>query len=410
MSPNYDAHQQVFALSLAANVIRNCPGTCEDLQKELYETLPALTDRYVGADWYPVWGPVVWKHRGATPDHPPGLTWFVMVNPSLKFDDDTTCRTYVVVIAATTGETIDSYDWRYDDLATGDTFKLHDWFYGPGGIKNEPEPASKVPFQYDEVIANGIAQGVHTLANTPPAENGQSSLADWLKKLEPPTGSRLIFTGHGLGGALSPTLAVMLSKLKYLGQFGPGNVLVYPTAGLSPGNFHFARLFKETFPPIGTAGTYKVWNQNVVNSLDIVPHAWCTDRSEDLNLHSTSTIYDTHPSLEFRVLFWAAVKKLCWLADSSWVAYSPLSNSPFSGEMSSERPEGVDAEFVNSVEKQHTEAYYKFILGTTDVPELWGSPTDENRFISYPVIGGIYPQIMSTETKKEIASLRRFLN
>lgn len=405
MTLKYDAHQQIFGLSLASNIVRLCQGTSEELQKKLAENLPSTIDKYVGLGWEIVWGPAVWKHNEATSEMPPDNVWFVAKNPALKFDDGTTSCTYVVAIAATTGQTMDSYDWKYEDFAVGETVNLIDWIDGPGGITVAPLPAPKLALKSRVLVANGTAQAVYTIANALPTGTGQSSLADWLKALQPPVGSKLIFTGHSLGGALSPTLAVTLSKAECLKQFSQGHSLVYPTAGASPGNSHFADLFQTTFPPIGKAGTYHVWNQNIVNSLDVVPHAWCTDESQDLNVHVIKTIYGRPKSLKFRVLLWAAVEKLCWLADSAWIVYRPINHSTFPGVKPSAPPENLNPDFMKDVEGQHMDAYYKFILGTTDIPPDLCPSTDENRYASYPVIGALYPHILNSETAEELMEL-----
>lgn len=404
MSPNYDVHQQVFGLSIASNAVRDCQGTSEEVQKLLAENLPSLINENVGSGWEVVWGPAVWKHAGATPDLPPDNVWFVAKHPSLKFEDGTTSCAYVVAIAATTGQAIESYDWKYEDFAVGTTVNFDDWVDGPGGITTPPEPAWKISIKSRTLIANGTAQAVYTLANTLPTGTGQSSLADWLKALEPPVGSKLIFTGHSLGGALSPTLAVTLSKAGYLRQFGQSCTLVYPTAGASPGNEKFASLFKATFPPIGKAGTYRVWNQNIVNNLDVVPHGWCTSESQDLNLHVINTIYGKPTSFKFQLLLWVAVEKLCWLADGAWIIYQPISHNVFPGVMPSATPEDL-AHFMADIEAQHMDAYYKFILGTTDVPPPLCPATKEHRYASYPVIGSIYPHVLRSQTAEVFSGI-----
>ncbi|KAF8598755.1 hypothetical protein BDV93DRAFT_592982 [Ceratobasidium sp. AG-I] len=400
MPPNYDVYQQIFGLSIASNAARSCQGTSEDIQKILAENLPSAIDRYVGSGWEIVWGPAAWKHAGATSEVPPDNVWFIAKHSSLKFEDNTTSCTYVVAIAATTGKTMNSYDWKYENFAVGEVVNLLDWISAPGGIVVAPPPAPKVALNSRVLVANGTAQAVHTLASALPTWTGQASLANWLKMVDAPAGSKIIFTGHSLGGALSPTLALTLEQAGYLRHFDAGCTLVYPTAGASPGNGNFAKLFQATFPPIGEAGTYQVWNQNVVNNLDVVPHAWCSNTSQSLNLRAIATIYGqpTEPKLQIALRF--AVEWLCGMADLSWNTYIPISHSIFSGVMPSAPPQNLP-EFMKIVEEQHVQAYYKFILDTTDVPEVLGPATDQNRYASYPVAGALFDQVSKLEAVEE---------
>ena len=86
--------------------------------------------------------------------------------------------------------------------------------------------------------------------------------------------STLIFAGHSLGGALSPTLALFLYPQPQ--ESGWKQVLVLPTAGASPGNEPFAKLFAAAYPPVasGVSAPYGTWNTNYANAADAVPHAW----------------------------------------------------------------------------------------------------------------------------------------
>ncbi|KAF8598754.1 hypothetical protein BDV93DRAFT_547242 [Ceratobasidium sp. AG-I] len=393
MPPNLDVFQQVFALSLASNAVRYCEGPSEEIQKTLAAKLPSLIHTNINPDWQVVWGPAVWKHDKSTAEQPPDNVWFVAKHPSLTFEGGSEHCTYVVAIAATTGEDRKSYDWRYEDFAVGKVVDLLGWIGGKEGIT--ARPVSARGFDKSKVwVANGTAKAVHTLANALPTGTGQSSLAEWLKALEPNTGARLIFTGHSLGGALSPTLAVTLSKAGYLKNFEAECTLAYPTAGASPGNDRFAHLFQDTFPPSGKSGTYQVWNQNVVNSLDIVPHAWCTDKSQDLNLQAINTIYGKLPKWGLIAKLYATVKYLCIIAGLSWVTYWPINHSTFHGEAPSP-PKTMD-EFENEAEKQHTNAYAKFILGSPNLPDPI-CPEKKHGCFGIPVLGAMHPHLSEME-------------
>ncbi|MEI9987796.1 MAG: hypothetical protein WDN69_34535 [Aliidongia sp.] len=105
--------------------------------------------------------------------------------------------------------------------------------------------------------------------------SGTQSLAAYLAAAAGTGKNRtLIFTGHSLAGALSPTLALYLFTQGGLSLPAWQAVNVYPTAGYSPGNQAFSQFFTSLFEPTGNTGTYQVWNRDVWNALDVVPRAW----------------------------------------------------------------------------------------------------------------------------------------
>jgi hypothetical protein len=76
----------------------------------------------------------------------------------------------------------------------------------------------------------------------------------------------IIFTGHSLGGALSPTLALAVSDQAR--EWVNGNsvmISVEPSAGATPGNQDFSEYYGEQLG----ASTTRLWN-----NIDVVPHAW----------------------------------------------------------------------------------------------------------------------------------------
>jgi hypothetical protein len=100
------------------------------------------------------------------------------------------------------------------------------------------------------------------------------TLLSYLQARADASTSTLIFTGHSLGGALSPTLALAL-KEQGLNLKDWKAVYVYPTAGPTAGNATFATYFSQTFPQSATGSQpWQVWNADLANSLDIVPRAW----------------------------------------------------------------------------------------------------------------------------------------
>ncbi|KAB5589281.1 hypothetical protein CTheo_7281 [Ceratobasidium theobromae] len=354
-----DVFQKVLQLSIASNMIRYCKNNAKSLQDMLAEKLPGALTEYAGKGWEVVWGPAVWKHKGATKNMSPDNVWYVAKNPALEFEDGSTSCAYVVAIAGTAGTELMSYDWTHEDFNIGQVVDLLGWINGQG-ITKVPVPSIPIPGDGKVYTARGTTNAVHILAAAPPVDSSQS-LCEFLQTIDAPAGSKLIFTGHSLGAALSPTLAVALTKAGYTSKF-QGRTLVYPTGGATPGNDQFVDLFKELFPPLGTPSTYRVWNQNIVNRIDIVPQAWCLDPSVDLHLSNIPTLYGALPWLLNKTMR-GGISIMEGYSRKSKIGYKPIPHSVFSGTPPSSPPKTFE-QLVFVVEAQHLDEYGTFILGT----------------------------------------------
>jgi hypothetical protein len=124
-----------------------------------------------------------------------------------------------------------------------------------------------------------------------PQPNGQDQppqrLFEYLQGVQSKDAT-LIITGHSLGGALSPILALALFT-----QGGPlqkenwGQVYVLPIAGATPGNADLAAAFAAVFPAIPeqvpstpNLAAEPLWNCNIANKFDFVPLAWVPSELE----------------------------------------------------------------------------------------------------------------------------------
>ncbi|OJA11955.1 hypothetical protein AZE42_08069 [Rhizopogon vesiculosus] len=201
--------------------------------------------------------------------------------------------------------------------------------------------------------------------------------------------TRVVFTGHSLGGALSPTIALALVKSRTM----QGEVLVYPTAGPSPGNGSFAKLFAQTFPSPPNTGSdveYAVWNRNIINSLDIVPQSWCTrpKQSPVQNMDNIPPIYG--PVIQFIAI---AIFFLKFTANLSRTVYIPLPSRIVSGGKPTSA-HGHVLEFLREAGENHTTFYSKmFGVGFPEFMLKMGDElkekTEEEKFLGYPVIEDI---------------------
>lgn len=271
----YDIVQTVFLLNVASNGVSSISETQSDLQSDLAVYLnggttsagknfagffPTMNSQLAGGDWAVTWGPCVYS-TNPTSAAPAANAMFVAYSASLS--------TYVVAIAATNPTSL--YDWVHED---GEVQAVNQAKWPPTlpyvatthlpWIINPPAAVS-------EATATGLSNLLSQPAMTDPKKGTlQSYLASVASSSD-----TLIFTGHSLAGALSPTVAYYL----YPNPSASGwkNVFVLPTAGATPGNGPFAKAFIKAYPPTSVAGVsaaYGQWNVDFANQHDVVPHAW----------------------------------------------------------------------------------------------------------------------------------------
>ncbi|CAE6475227.1 unnamed protein product [Rhizoctonia solani] len=378
-SPSFNSFQQTFALSWASNLVGTCTGSAAEIQDKLNKALSSdYLNNNVGPGWSVVWGPAIWQHN-PNPEKPagPDNVWFIAKHDSFVTEGQDPKPAYVVCIAGTAG-TGEGFDGTFEDVAVGRVVDLNQWI--PDGFTGDVIPSPAVASDPDftgstPYVSYGTSIGTYVIASmSPVALDGQasthSSVSAFLKNEVVAPGTRLIFTGHSLGAALCPTLAFVLDKAQLLSNFS--KVLVYPTAGATPGDSSFVSAFSRRFPAIPPAEgqpAYMTWNENIVNSLDIVPHAWCTLSTYPQNLNVIPTIYGNSPQqgfIPFSIL--TVLKgKLVTPAKNAWPekpkqnVYIPLPSSVFS---SGQEPfPTTQAELETRMMFCHIRAYIDLICG-----------------------------------------------
>ena len=400
--PN-DIYQQVFGLSMASNLLTAQTGDLAAFQLYAEKNIPLFLDKYGVQGWEVVWGPVVWMNAPTSSQQGADNTWYVANNPKATFADGE-YNTYVIAIAGSQGVPSKSYDYVTEDSAVTEVVDFDK--FAEGGLKSPDSgwhPLDKSP-----VIASGTAIGVSVLASNPPPSTAAASnilLGDFLESL--PSDARVIFTGHSLGGALSPTLALGYLRYGTLGKFASGNVLTYPTAGPSPGNAAFTSLFTSSFPAINGDG-YRTWNINVTNYYDAVPQAWCTKTGEKYpqNLFNIVPLFSPMP-------FWVKVKLDLAIGlaakkpDLSGHVYIPLPRSTFMA--SPPAPIKTLADFGSDVHTEHISAYFDH-FGFPVPPEYIRLETEtreevERAVAPWAVIGTLVRQVREVEESEASKAL-----
>jgi Lipase (class 3) len=245
----YSLQQQLFALSLIANAGSGDIGRSPLIELELKKAIESFlgtggVQELIGS-WSIAWGPVVYEHILGRATN----AMFVASGT-----DSTGKPVYVVAVAAT------SPNSPYDLLVEDADITLIPWPYA--------YPAGALPS-----ITLGTIDGVNALrAMRDPTtyETLQSFLTASQR-----SDTTVVFTGHSLGGALSPALALSLFGAPANGGMDPAEwaaVYVCPTAGPTVGDAGYASFWASVFPPVQAGGA--TWNQLVWNTLDVVPHAW----------------------------------------------------------------------------------------------------------------------------------------
>jgi hypothetical protein len=268
----YDIVQTTFLLSIAANGAAAIQATQTQLQGYLEAYLnggtspigthydgffPLMNSQLAGGDWGVVWGPCLYSVNG---DQPGEATNAMYVAHSAALS------TYVVAVAATNFKSV--YDWFDEDFDVAPNY-MAEWPPALPFVKKAHLPWTiNVP----PAISASTALGLSNLL-TQLSDPSKGSLQKFLGSVMS-NNQTLIFCGHSLAGALSPTLALYLYPQP--AKSGWKQVLVLPTAGATPGNGKFAALFNAAFPPVssGVQAPYGNWNTDYANANDAVPHAW----------------------------------------------------------------------------------------------------------------------------------------
>ncbi|GJC84846.1 hypothetical protein ColLi_07684 [Colletotrichum liriopes] len=368
-----DLFQQIYLQTFTINLGDAIVGPETVLQKAMNVAVKAMVNDSLGKyGWQVTWGPRVWKSPSAETLTGPNNSWMVLKASDVVYPDGTKFDTYVVAIAGTA--VFSKEAWKDEDFGVNSVvdFNAYTSTFKSGSI-NKPEgvqnPPDNVPYG-----AWGTTLGAWAIVtNESPAGNpgAGTTILEYLAKLQKDPGEfRVIFTGHSLGGALSPYLSMAAKSNNLVPEVANpiDDIITLPAAGATPGEKLFYNNYTNLFKVNGPGG-YKVWNADFFNTLDIVPQAWSTDDTQDRFLDKIVGIYGPLEG-NFLAQVQGYVDTAKDRANASGLVYIPIKGNPFNGTPPSSPPTNI-VSFLAEAAVQHTYAYYHQVKVGSEMAELY---------------------------------------
>jgi triacylglycerol lipase len=215
----------------------------------------------------------------------------------------------------------------------------------------DPEPFPWMPPSSGALVAQGTLDGLSAVRQL--VDGGKRLLTFLTSFLDEDQNreTRLVVTGHSLGGCLTTVVAPWL-QVSLSGQ-GIGNAIVPVTfAAPTAGNPAFATEYFSSFPA----------SLRYFNSLDIVPLAW-------ESIEAVETVYDAH-GLPTPDMVDVAVDATTDLMELLGITYAqPGQDCELTGRFAPSPPTWYDEAY-----KQHHTTTYMALLGGTSVAAEWPRP------------------------------------
>lgn len=335
-SPTRD-QQARYALAILAGLGHNYSGPTA--AQDTLDNINTNLEKLQGAigTWTVVWGPGIFC---SDPASSPDNLLFVAQQENTN--------NYVIAIAGTNFSGT-SFDLLREDLAVGETVP---WVLS---VPHRPAPVGAA-------ISKGAFLGLSILRKISTSEGAVQpglTLEDFLKAESTKGPLNLCVSGHSLGGALAPTLALFLQSIQSKwDQSGSSTVMAMHIAGPTAGNKLFADYSNEVLTIDG-----------FFNSLDVVPHAFAAS-----DLGKLATIYGFADLLGDMINgIGAELLKL----KTQHLHYTPLKRTMLTGTL---RPD--TKHYLEQAGFQHTLAYDK--LFQVDSAALRAVPKPSTPLIQVP--------------------------
>ena len=294
---------------------KSATASYDDIKSKL-----ALLNEDTGKSWDVVWGPALYSFAFNLGRH---------IDNAIFVVRNGTTNEYAVAVAGTDARSL--ADWLFED------YMVHKTVAWPFAAPSDPAPR----------ISHATSTGLNILLNLMPCgelPGGGKQLITFLGTVVNDQPTTVYTTGHSLGGALSPTLALALQDLR--SQWDPNGmatVLPFAFAGPTPGDAAFAAYFRSRF----ANPMQRIWND-----LDIVPHAW-----DVAQLKQIPTLYGAPGPFDIRTIVGAQILRV--QNDN----YAPLNDAPpaFSGPLIPVSSEGSASDaFLAQAVCQHVCAYLRW--------------------------------------------------
>ena len=214
-------------------------------------------------DWEIVWGPALYCTTAKTPNPQANLTF---VARSLSSPNS-----YIVATRGTVAN--DTWEWMTEDLAT----PFEPWPI-PASVNSEPH-VSSATFSAVYYVLKTVPP-TETPSGYSPLPGAGQTLADYLASVAATGKVNISFTGHSLGGAIAPALALWFRQAQGGVQI-PSNDIFYPMpswdannnasiscvslAGATPGDTAFSDYFGTL---LGDS------HDRIYNTNDVVPYGF----------------------------------------------------------------------------------------------------------------------------------------